>query len=301
MCRLITLALLFALPGLALANADGWIDLELRGGHLYIPSTVAGIPGRTMIDTGAQINALNQHFVKAHDLQLHRTGKMKITGVFRTQERPVYSDVPVNLFGADMEFRDIVEIDLGAPERQLLLGAGFLHLYIFQFDYPNRRMRALSRDAVDLKKLSNVESKRDAGGGSPLVRVNLNGEQKVWLVMDTGSSGGIHLERRFALKHNWLDRFGASDAVSKGANASARTERFNLPEMTIGPFELGSPIVTVPAEGEDMAMFQRRSRTGTHMRKRRGSAQGLLGYDILKHFVVTVDYKRGHVHLGVPE
>ena len=70
-----------------------------------------------------------------------------------------------NLFGFDTELQDVADLNLGRPELQLILGAGFLRQFIVQFDYPNQRMRLLTRDMADMKKLSNVKSKPDQETG----------------------------------------------------------------------------------------------------------------------------------------
>jgi hypothetical protein len=50
-----------------------------------------------------------------------------------------------------------------------------------------------------------------------------------------------------------------------------------------------------PAPGVSTEIFETHATTGTRLASRKKSS-GLLGYDILKHFVVTIDYDRGHVH-----
>ena len=36
------------------------------------------------------------------------------------------------------------------------------------------------------------------------------------------------------------------------------------------------------------------------IQRRRQKAEGSLGYDVLKHFVVTINYKEGYVHIEPP-
>lgn len=280
------------------ANAGGataWVDIDLIDGHLLVDSEIAGIPGHALIDTGAESNAINGRFLAASDLSFPTGRKVKIVGAFGTAERNTYREIPVKIFGTEMNFADLVEVNT-RPETQLIIGAGFLKLFIFQFDYPNQRMRMITRDSLDLKKLKNVESKRDSRGGSPLVKVRLNDEVNVWLVMDTGASGGILLDRSVAVRKDWLDRYPTLDGVSSGANTRARLQRFNLPGMTFGEFEIENPIISVPVEGKEIALFETTTPIGTRVPRGR-KAKGLLGYDVLKHFVVTIDYKNGHVHI----
>ena len=83
----------------------------------------------------------------------------------------------------------------------------------------------------------------------------------------------------------------------RGSNSSGRMQQFNLPTITFGAFDIADTIVWVPAEGETTALFEKRSSTGSRIKRNRRNSQGLLGYDVLKHFVVTIDYKSGYVHI----
>jgi len=280
----------------ATAGVTQWVDIDVINGQLLVETEIAGIPGHALIDTGSNLNGINSRFLAATGLSFPKGKKVKISGAFGTSYRNSYREVPVKIFGTEVNFVDLVELNLRSPETQLTLGAGFLHLFIFQFDYPNRRMRAITRDSLDLKKLKNVESKGNPRGGSPIVKVRLNDEIDVWLIMDTGSSGGILVDRSLAEKQKWLDRYSTIEGFSVGVNSSGRMQRFNLPSMTFGGFEIENPIVSVPVEGETIALFEKETFAGSRLQRPR-KAQGLLGYDVLKHFVVTVDYRGGHVHL----
>ncbi|NNF16761.1 MAG: hypothetical protein HKN70_08430 [Gammaproteobacteria bacterium] len=281
------------------AGATEWFDFEITGGHIIIETQLAGRTGYSMIDTGAQMNGINGNALIAQGLSYPTNDKIKVTGVHGSDYRPVYRKIPVTVFGIEINFSDLVDFRLPDPEEHLILGAGFLKLFIFQFDYPNQRMRMITRDSLDLKKLKNVNSKKSPHGGSPLVKVNLNNDAKVWLILDTGASGGILLERSVATRAKWLDRYPAIDASSRGINSSGEMLAFNLPTMNISDIEIENPIILVPKKGEKLAIFEEEVKLGSKIPKSR-KAKGLLGYDILKHFVVTIDYQSGHVHLQVP-
>jgi len=161
-------------------------------------------------------------------------------------------------------------------------------------------MRVFPRDALNLKKLKNVDSKRDPAGGSPLVRVKLDG-RAVWLGIDTGNSSGIIVDRSIALREKWLEKYNNQTGIAYGAVSGGEKITFNLDSLEIGPFELGNIMVSIPPKGKTWNMFKRESKTGSNIRQQRGKSRGLLGYDVLKHFVVTIDYKSGYVHIGPPE
>jgi len=277
------------------AGMTEWMDIRVVNGFLVVETEVSGIAGLSIIDTGAQANAINSQFLESSGLEFKKDRKVTIEGVFGKEKRSTYREVPATIFGAPVTFTRLVDLDLGAPDIQLFLGAGFLDSYIFQFDYANERMRLITRDSVDLKAIKNVDAKTDGQGGSMLVRVGLDEDTRAWLLMDTGSNGGILLDRDLARRLDWIDTYPKVDGVSSGAISSGQMEYFRVPSIQVGPFEIENVLVSIPAPGESPEFFETSTRTGSRLASRKSSA-GLLGYDILKHFVVTIDYDRGHVH-----
>jgi len=183
---------------------------------------------------------------------------------------------------------------------KLILGAPFLEQYVFQFDYPNKRMRLITRDSINLKKQKNVKSQRDFKTGDPIVRASLNDEKDIWLLLDTGNTGGVLIERKIANGRGWLKKYPTEMIGSRGATETGQIERFNLPKFEIGGFELGNVIVSVPAKGKTLEIFKREGKVGSHLGQSRTKSKGILGYDVLRHFIVTIDYQGGHVHLEAP-
>lgn len=292
-------ATLLAAP-VSQAAISEWVDIDIENGALWLKTKVGGLEGFSLIDSGAQINSINTNFLTAAG-QSYRTGRpMILSGVYGSEKRRTYHSIPVELFGTNIDFRGLVDIDFGGPNQQLILGGPFLQLHVFQFDYPNKRMRIITRDSVNMKKLKNVKSKKDFKTGDPIVQVNLNNEKKVWLLLDTGSNGGILIERPIAAKRDWLTKYPTRMIDVKGVTTGGQMEQFNLPALTIGDYELENVLVEVPLKGKDLKLFERESEVGSHLNKSRSQYQGILGYDILKHFVVTVDYKGGYVHLEAP-
>jgi predicted aspartyl protease len=278
------------------AGATGWIDIKVSHGHLLVESEVAGISGYSVIDTGAQLNAINEAFIEAQELSFKKARPVKIRGVVGESLRSTYREIPVVVFGAALNFKRLVELDLGSPDIQLILGASFIENYVFQFDYPNARLRLITRDSVDLEAIKNVESKKDPEGGSPLVKVGLSEDTDAWLTMDTGATGGILIDRDLATRLDWVDTYPKLESTVSGVISSGQMEHFNVPSVQLGAFKIEKPIVSIPVFGESFELFETYTPLGTRIASR-SSSKGLLGYNILKHFVVTVDYKAGHVHI----
>ena len=208
-----------------------------------------------------------------------------IQGVNGKESRKVYQNVPATLMGAELTFKRVVDLNMH-PKMQLLIGADFLAGLYFQFDYPNKRLRAISKDTFDLKELSNVKSRIDPATGQPMAKVRMNGEHDAWLVFDTGSTSGVLMKRGPAKRNKWLQQFPVEQSTIRGATDSSAIEMFRLPVIELGPFNVNNALVLVPPEGEPLSMFSAsRSRSA-----RRSKVQGLLGYDVLKNFLVTFDY-----------
>ncbi len=296
--RTLCVCLIFSLTGWAQpahAGATEWMEIRIVDGLMLVESSVAGIPGYSVIDTGATLEGINGAFLEAQGLEYKKDRKLTVVGVHGKEERSSYRAVEAEVFGSPIKFTRLVDLDLGPPEYQLLLGSNFLESYIFQFDYTNARMRLITKDSVDLKKIRNIETKLDSNSNSLLVRVGLDEKNEAWLQMDTGSNGGIMVDRPLASRLGWIDTYPKVDGVSSGAVSSSAMEYFRVPLITVGPFELENVLVSIPATGEDLEVFERTTEIGTRIANRRAAA-GLLGYEILQHFVVTVDYDRGYVH-----
>jgi hypothetical protein len=284
----------------AFAGATEWVNMRIVEGQLFVETEIAGITGYSLIDTGAEVNAVNGGFLASANLEYDKGRFVEIAGIFGTERRDTYKEIPVKVFGSNVNFHDLVDLELGVPDVQMILGASFLERFIFQFDYPHQRLRLITRDSIDLKKLKNVDSKRDRYGGAPLVKVGLSDKVDVWLVMDTGANGGIMIDRDLARRMDWLDSADKVQGKVSGVHSSGDMEHFTVPGIFFGPVELANVLVTIPASGQSMTLFEKYAPLGTRI-ARGGKARGLLGYDVLKHFVVTVDYKTGYVHIHVGE
>lgn len=293
------IALLYLSPN-ALAGATQWMDFKLEHGHIKVPVIVGGVKAHAILDTGANVNAINGQFVRHHNLDLNKGSSIYVKGVFDTEKRKTYKNVPINLFGTDIELDDMVDFQLGPSGDAILLGSSFFSLFIVQIDYPNNKMRLLTRDTFDLKKLKNIEMHNQKGTGLPIVKVNFNKNDSAWLLLDTGNTGGIMVERSYANKLEWLESYQTETGLVIGVNKIKGTESFRIDSLKFGPYTLENVLVTVPAEGERSNLESRYEvSTGSRLRGRR--VRGLLGYDILKHFVLTIDYKTGSAHISLPE
>ncbi len=111
------------------------------------------------------------------------------------------------------------------------LCGGFFEKFIVQLDYPNKKMRLMTRDAIDIRKVENVRMESDKGSGFPIVWVRLNDEISDWLILDTGSndrtpeilaalssSPNSSSFTRVDIGETVLDFYGAAGACGRGTS-----------------------------------------------------------------------------------
>jgi len=69
--------------------------------------------------------------------------------------------------------------------------------------------------------------------------------------------------------------------------------------VKFGPYEIGDVKVSFLAEGQKTNLESQYERTGSRIGGKR--VVGLIGYDLLKDFVVTLDYRYGKLHIALPQ
>jgi len=275
-----------------------WIPFDLKNGHIIIDIEFNGVESTAMLDTGAEINAVSILYVDKYNEGIEKGRKIRVKGVNGVMQRQTYRNIPVNIFGADVELDNLVEAGLGG--HAILLGAPFFRNLIVQIDYPNSRLQVFPKKTIDLDKHENLDIKRDKSSTLPNVKVTV-GDANIWLTLDTGSNGGILVRREFAKKMEWINEETATlDGSMSGINSSSYTETFNIPKLQFGPYGLENIPITIPAEGESIMVGKRERAGGMRRLSASKDSKGLLGYDILKHFILTIDYSSYKAHIVAP-
>lgn len=277
--------------------ATQWVDFTLDNGHVFLPVTIDGIESRVMLDSGAQINSINRAFVRKHDLAFDKGRPVNVKGVYGVEKRKAYNNVDVEIFGTTFKLDSLVETNLGHHSNGMLLGAGFFNSFVVQLNYPHRKIRLVTRDSVNMKEVANVPATTQQGTGMPIAQVEINGVP-LWLRIDTGNAGTILINRRAASKADLLEKVEGT-STSFGANSSGVNEFSTSDMVKFGPFEISNVKVSFPAEGQTTNLESQYKRTGSRIGGKR--VVGLIGYDLLKDFVVTLDYRYGRLHINVPQ
>jgi hypothetical protein len=323
----------------ATASAEQWLPIEVRDGLLTFPAVVEGVETRAVLNTSAPFSSVDAAFAQQIGLTLSGR-RQQISGAY-SGSRVVASEaqLAIELLGEKAVLRDTPA--LHHPDTPLQLGAAFLEPFVLQIDYPSSRIRIVPRAALDLRKQDNVPMRSAGGsclrirtsntspdppsgindfsrqGGPsrlhestedmpclPTVQATFPGGKKVWLLLDTGASGPVVVSRSIAQREGWLDAHPSSRSASSDIfGTRVGLDLLVLPSLRLGPFELGDVPIAVPAEGE--RLFSGRENhasgeTGTHI-THSARASGWIGYDALRHFVVTIDLERELMQIAQPK
>jgi hypothetical protein len=109
--------------------------------------------------------------------------------------------------------------------------------------------------------------------------------------------GSVMIDRQLALALN-LEEAVYDRGISSGVNTAAENLVAKAHSFKFGPFELENIDIRFVAEGEQANLDNQYGQSGSRIKSKR--IQGILGFDILKHFVVTLDYRTGKAHIALP-
>lgn len=298
MLRVFISVVLLCLVAPVSASVSDWVKFELNQGKINFPVEVHGIKGVAVLDSTAQNNFIAQHFADEHASLLKKAGIITVRDNLGERRVELYRQIPVKVFGTDITFRELTPV---ATEGAIVVfGVPFFRQNIVQIDYPNAKLRLVSHSALKMNKIANVEmrSQRDPYKASAaldkddtslkVLKVDIQ-NKPVWLTYDSRMSEGISLN--------------SSTIEAEGFTVNSQTTEqrsvSTIDKVKVGPFELDA--VLLSTSGEDMISSRgNRITTGTRVEQNVESS-GAIGYDILKHFILTLDYKNDYAALHVPE
>lgn len=273
---------------------EGWISFAPDTGQIVFETAVNGEPARTILDSGADGNSVSAQFAARAGIREDRSRQISITGLHG--ERSVFLSREFR-----MEVGDQTIPLRGAPITpgggyDVILGRGLFELAVVQIDYPNQRVRFLHPDAVEFE--GNIEY-RSGRSGAPLVEARVHGE-RAWLLVDTGNGTITMLKRRFVLR-NGLESYRIDGVQPRigGVVTDGVTHVLQLDEVELGPFRLDRFLAGyIPEHNEGLDGQWQRS--GSRLNEDKFLEDGILGYELLQNFIVTMDLKRRKIHLELP-
>ena len=280
-------------------DVSAWIPFDHRNGHILFVVVVGGEEVIAMLDSGSNALGVSQRLYDRNADQWKKGKRARVKGAFDEKVARLSDNVTLELFGFPMEYDNVMPIDLGIVD--VLVGLPFFYDYIVQIDYPNSRMRIMDRKKVNLRDFSNLEMTHSIHGSLPTVRVDVDGDFRPWVTLDTGSNSGVILSRQWADEFDWLERYEKEEQILVGSLAASNMETFRVPSFTFGPFKMADVLVSVPVAGKDISVDDVRSsstRKTQALTSRKKKPEGIVGYDVLKHFVLTIDYRRALMNVS---
>jgi predicted aspartyl protease len=219
-------------------RATPWTPLAGRGDLIELNARIGDVPVRALIDSGAQISAIDQGL--AERLGLPRTlaapvlayglsGAPTLTGTVRLDLTLPGLAVP-RLRAAALDLARLAA--LTDRPLDLILGRDLLSVLALEADFARGAARLIARDAFrpDARARAIPLTRR---GGAPTLPAQIEG-RKLDLLVDTGSSGGIALSEPAARRAGLLDpgrTQGTTGSVGIGGLVIDRTVMANAVEV----------------------------------------------------------------------
>jgi len=279
-----------------------WQDVEIMNGRVIVDVSIAGVPAKALLDTGATGMSISPSFLEENGIPFIKGPEYISVGAHGRTRSYLIKRVDVTIFGSQFPLKN-VRAFTSNRKYQMLIGLPFLKMMVVQIDYPNKRVRFLSRDSIDLKGHANVDIKHGNEESKLVTSVELEDGEKFDLLFDTGSTAGLVIDHHIAQKRGWLEKYHVGEGSLHGVANTLTVERLRLPYLKLGPYELENVKALCPKE-ENMptSYSQKKERPKTGTRISEGASYiGVLGGDVLKHFIVTLDAKNALMHIDAPK
>ena len=280
MKNIIIALLLFYFP--LSAKTVKWIPFDISNGLIILKVKVKNHEIKAMFDTGAQRSLMDSDTAKKIGLvSKSRTTIHGIAGKISAKNTyKVYVEVgkvktkvsPVKILG--FQKKDKAKFDM-------ILGADYLKkIGVVNIDYKNKKISFENLKSKDKKRHKiplHVSSRKI------YTKATANNRKKIRLIIDTGNTSAIFLKYKTAYKLG-LREDQKTKSKSSGVTRDFSTYKGKLKSLKIGKLELKDVNTHFP--GKDKKLKFNRS-----------NYDGLLGYKILKDFLVTIDMKKKVMYL----
>lgn len=255
-----------------------------------VPVSLNGTPAVPfVIDTGASIHLIDRDLAARAAVGSGRT--VPLTGGGQATVQTQWVDGLTLATGAvTWDQQRAALAPLGYPERKHfagLLGAPILMRYAVQFAFAEQRLR-LFDPAAYTPPPGAILVPFELQENLPIVRVTIDagtGPLDARLMVDTGASTTIDLNRPFVDAHRLVEAMPDAAAMNRPA-ALGGTAPFLY--GTARQATLAGQVFARPRLGLS------RARSGSSARAER---DGVIGTELLRRYVLTVDYRRGRLVL----
>jgi hypothetical protein len=259
-------------------NSAADIPFEYIGDHVFIEVTVDCDKRLWVLDTGAASTVVDADY--AAELGLEPAGDFKGVGAGKTVGAQFVTMPAYSVAGINFREQQVVSISIASLFRRAglevagILGYDFLSRFVTRIDFANRRI-SFYRPAdfaytgpgkvIDAPLRNNIFA----------LPMTVDGKYSGMWSLDLGASGSSFFYS-YAEKYGLLDRPGLESlAGGAGGYFSMRVSKYE--SVDLAGFRLEDQVFSTPVEKS--GAFGAREETGN------------LGNDIMRHFVVYLDYK----------
>jgi len=275
-------------------DAEGWIPFDGSGGLIEFVVEVNGQPARAMLDTGADGTFISRRLVERAGIGIDAVNTVRLAGIHGEREVPTTR-------GFELRFADISVPVHGVPISpasffDLILGRGLFDLSVVQIDYPNQRIRFLDRQTAEFE--GNLRTRRGRNN-EIMLRAEIDG-QPCWLLFDTGNAGTTLLKRSFVMRKDLEQYATGQTGAGMGAVSSGKQRLLQVPGFRLGPYPFASLLASYLPDADEGLLEGRQRETGSRLQRAQTRYDGILGHEVMQHFVVTTDLKKRRIHFALP-
>lgn len=293
--------LLTLLPFFTFGQDTNWQSFKLVDGHIHVPVTINDVDGFAVIDTGATTTGVSNHLIQQHSEKYTFGRPVPVSGIFgKRKVRPVHN-VNISTLNKSINYRRILPIPTLDKEEDnviALIGMDFLSQFVLKIDYPNSRISLAKRSTFSFEKSSNTKLIRTKYSRRPIVQLLIENSTPVTLTLDTGNSGEVVINRQILEDNELLQGVDITPTKGSGIFETMEMEYFLLSNLQIGPHKISKAgFVTVPVDKK--SNFDR-IHNYTGYKSRKSKIRGIVGYSLLKDFVITLDIKSNYLRLDRP-
>jgi len=265
------------------------IPISLDGDAVVVPLRIQGSSKvlRFVVDTGAEITIIDKRTAKAlglspgSDIELETVGGETTIPTVELKALQIGSYEATAVRAASYDLSGLTTA-MDSPVDGVL-GIDVLSRFRFTINYGRKTMFISATNTPS--PVQGVRVPLTQGSGGYLVPVTLNGDSDVDLLLDTGTNmTQLPWNVWQSVIKTWQPRKLLKGVISSGQDAG-HSYLARLDSLQMGNLRIDSPVVrfVLPAS------------TGTFAEP---EAPGLLGSDVLRHFIVTIDIPRSQLFLA---
>lgn len=263
----------------------------IEGGHVYIEASLneAG-PALFVLDTGASINVLTP--AAAGKFGVDAGGSLNGSGVGEQQVSVGLTKIPKLRVGpATLLNQSFAVISLppltvrreGREEQAAgLLGYDFFRRLRITIDYEASVVKVEPLRSCDYEAARAVRMYLD-DQRVPRIPVAISGIEARWS-LDVGDAASLTMSATLAQRFGVPPEAGIATVSEGGVGGVTRGRLLQFDHVTVGPYRLDAPIVTVSEQ-----------KSGAFADPRFG---GNIGYGTLRNFILTFDYECQRLELA---